>query len=64
MDERGMEEEGNDREGEWLGIEKKYVILICFGIVIFDKTVYRNPLKPVGQNKVYTYNSYIHTYMF
>jgi hypothetical protein len=43
---------------------KKNVILICFGIVSFflDKIVYRNPLKPVGQNKVYTYiQSYIHT---
>jgi hypothetical protein len=36
MDEKGMEEEGKDREGKGWGIERKNVSLIVFlGIVIF-----------------------------
>jgi hypothetical protein len=38
MDERGMEEEGKDREGEGWGIKEKCMLLIkkfFFGIVSF-----------------------------
>jgi hypothetical protein len=46
MDERGMEEKGNDR-GEGWGIEKKSYL-----------NLFWNPLKPLGQNKVCTYSRF------
>jgi hypothetical protein len=59
MDERSMEEEGNDREGQGWGIEENCYFNLFWNCKFFffflDKTVHRNPLKPVGQNKVYTY---------